>query len=468
MPVQIHFSDGTLMLQSLAVPEDLQEPVAALGVVKDSRVNAHRAPAHAYAPLIRLLHGRVPYEDHAQAYDKLHITENEPRLLRPYQQDALTAWDQAQRAGVVVLPTGAGKSYVAMKAILAVQRSALVVAPTIELVHQWAEEMAQRFGQPIGRYGGGDKDLQAITVSTYDSAALIMPYHGDKFGLLICDECHHLPAQMNQRIALQSIAPYRLGLTATPERTDGGEALLTELLGPEVFRTHIDVLEGSFLASYQAEVLEVELDEAEAEAYAEHRSVYTDFIRQNHINFSRPDGWQQFIATAARDPRGRQVLASYREQKRLARSSRAKLRAVWQLLCDHVGERCLVFTDDNATAYTIGSEMFLPVLTHQTKAAERRQMLEFFKSGALPVLVTSKVLNEGVDVPEASVGIIVSGSGSVREHVQRLGRILRPSQGKVAVLYELIAAGTAEAYTGERRRKHRAFGETSLLEQDSC
>ena len=69
-------------------------------------------------------------------------------------------------------------------------------------------------------------------------------------------------------------------------------------------------------------------------------------------------------------------------------------------------------------------------------------------------------------MPEASVGIIVSGSGSVREHVQRLGRILRPSQGKVAVLYELISAGTAEAYTGERRRKHRAFGETSLLEQD--
>ena len=465
MPVTVRFVDGTLVLESLAVPEDIQQAVVDLGVVKDERIGAYRVSAHRYAPLLRLLHGKVPYLDHAQGYERLLLNEKAPRQLRPYQRDALAAWDRHDRAGVIVLPTGAGKSYVAMKAILAVQRSALVIAPTIELVHQWANEMEERFQVPIGRYGGGDKDLQNITVSTYDSAVMFMPHYGHKFGLLICDECHHLPAHIHQTIATHCLAPYRLGLTATPERTDGGEALLNDLLGPEVYRTHIDVLEGSFLANYQAEVVEVELDDDEALAYAENRAIYTDFIRQHRIDFSRPDGWQSFIATAARDANGRRVLAAYREQKRLTRSSRAKLRALWQLLRDHVGERCLVFTDDNATAYTIGSEMFFPVLTHQTKGPERRAFLEAFKDGSLPVLVTSKVLNEGVDVPEASVGIIVSGSGSVREHVQRLGRILRPSAGKVAVLYELISAGTAEAYTGERRRRHRAFGEQSFLEQ---
>ncbi|MBN8525842.1 MAG: ATP-dependent helicase, partial [Planctomycetes bacterium] len=146
-------------------------------------------------------------------------------------------------------------------------------------------------------------------------------------------------------------------------------------------------------------------------------------------------------------------------QKRLARASRAKLRAVWELLREHAGERCLVFTDDNDTAYEIGRQMVLPVLTHHTRPAERRAMLDAFRGGSWPVLVTSKVLNEGVDVPEASVGIIVSGSGSVREHVQRLGRILRPKDGKVAVLYELVSAGTAEGFTSERRRSHAAFGE---------
>ncbi|MCM8527458.1 MAG: ATP-dependent helicase, partial [Lentisphaeraceae bacterium] len=74
-----------------------------------------------------------------------------------------------------------------------------------------------------------------------------------------------------------------------------------------------------------------------------------------------------------------------------------------------------------------------------------------------PILVTSKVLNEGVDVPEASIGIVVSGSGSIREHVQRLGRILRKSSGKQAILYELVSQGTSEYYVSERRREHRAY-----------
>ncbi len=89
-------------------------------------------------------------------------------------------------------------------------------------------------------------------------------------------------------------------------------------------------------------------------------------------------------------------------------------------------------------------------------------MLDAFRSGALPVLVTSRVLNEGIDVPEARVGVVVSGSGSVREHVQRLGRLLRPSAGKLATLYELVSVGTSEAYTSERRQRHAAFGQDQV------
>jgi superfamily II DNA or RNA helicase len=72
-------------------------------------------------------------------------------------------------------------------------------------------------------------------------------------------------------------------------------------------------------------------------------------------------------------------------------------------------------------------------------------------------LVTSKVLNEGVDVPDANVAVIISGSGSVQEHVQRLGRILRPKEGKLARLYEVVSEGTAETSTNERRREHDAY-----------
>ena len=125
---------------------------------------------------------------------------------------------------------------------------------------------------------------------------------------------------------------------------------------------------------------------------------------------------------------------------------------------DNPGARILIFTADNGTAYRIGELLCLPVITHKTKAAERKEFLDSFRTGEYPVLVTSKVLNEGVDVPEANIAVVVSGSGSIREHVQRLGRILRrTAEGKQAVLYELVSAGTSEMSVSERRRNHRAY-----------
>ena len=116
-----------------------------------------------------------------------------------------------------------------------------------------------------------------------------------------------------------------------------------------------------------------------------------------------------------------------------------------------------MFTSDNATCYQISRRFLIPAITHQTKVKERSALLAHLADGTYRALVTSRVLNEGVDIPAASVAIVVSGSGAVREHVQRLGRILRPLAGKRATLYELITANTAEQYTSERRREHVAY-----------
>ena len=116
-----------------------------------------------------------------------------------------------------------------------------------------------------------------------------------------------------------------------------------------------------------------------------------------------------------------------------------------------------MFTHDNATAYRISKSFLIPCITHQTDIKERRAILNSFAEGVLPTIVTSRVLNEGVDIPSAEVAIILSGTGTVREHVQRLGRILRPSVGKQAILYEVVAEDTAEEYTSSRRRRHDAY-----------
>ena len=451
--VRLSFDSGTLVLKG---SESSLEPIQSL-IKYDERIKMYRSPAHCYAPILRILHGNIEYADDARSYQNLNISLDTDKTPRTHQAEAFNAWKKVNYRGVVVLPTGSGKSFLAHMAITHIKRNTLVVVPTIDLLNQWTTQLEDTFKCQIGMIGGGTKEIRDITVSTYDSALLMMEFIGNQFGLLIYDECHHLPGERNRLSASMCIAPYRLGLTATPERNDDGEQVLYSLLGPLCYRQDIDQMKGNVLAPYVVNRVELELDEDEAISYEENRQVYKDFLRDNGINFGSGDGWAKFMYMCAVQPNGKAAFKAYMEQRRIARSGRAKLRTIWELLQKHAGARIIVFTADNDTAYEIGRTFFLPVLTHHTKLAERKEMLAMFRSGEYPVLVTSKVLNEGVDVPEASIGIIVSGSGSIREHVQRLGRILRQASGKQAILYELISQGTSEYYVSERRREHRAY-----------
>ena len=452
--VRIQFEQGTLKITGSA---ELLAPVA--NYVKwDERSNCYRAEARRYGPILLTLHRlKTPFQDEARQFSQHIFNLSATQQPRPHQKDAFMAWIKAKHQGVVVLPTGAGKTLVARMAIARTQRDALILVPTIDLMHQWHGQLSDAFNLPIGLLGGGDSQLEAITVSTYDSAYLRMDHIGDRFGLLICDECHHLPATTTRLAAIMSMAPFRLGLTATPERSDGQEEDLYDLIGPLCYRGEISDLEGKYLAPYRLEQVPVILDPDERQAYDNAYAQYREFARNSGINFSKPDGWSQFIQVCYRSQEGRAAYSAYRMQKRLARASRAKLRMVWKLLRQHKGEQVLLFTDDNATAYAIGETFFVPVITHHTRSAERKHLLDGFRTGTLPFLVNSHVLNEGVDVPNVAVGIIVSGSGSVRAHVQRLGRILRPKTGKQAILYELVSEGTAETFTSEKRRQHAAY-----------
>ncbi|MBF0144317.1 MAG: DEAD/DEAH box helicase family protein [Magnetococcales bacterium] len=453
--IRIRFDRGTLTLHTET--EGSLAPVAQW-LQWDERSLCHRAEARHYGEIVLTLHRlKVPFQDEAKAFDHLPVEPLEEWRPRPHQVAAIDAWWRQERRGVVVLPTGSGKTLVARMAILRIKRDSLILVPTIDLMHQWYEQLQKAFNVTIGLLGGGDHNLERITVSTYDSALIYMDRIGNRFGFLICDECHHLPATTTRNAAVMSLAPFRLGLTATPERADGSEADLYDLLGPICHRSEIPDLEGEFLAPYHLEQVAVTLDDDEREAYDAAYAHYRQFARASGVSFARPDGWSLFIRACARSREGREAFAAYRLQKRLARASRAKLRTLWHILNRHRGEQAILFTDDNATAYIIGETFFLPVITHKTRPSERKLLLDRFRDATLPFLVNSRVLNEGVDMPDVAVGIIVSGSGSVREHVQRLGRILRPRAGKQAILYELVSRDTAETFTSERRRQHLAY-----------
>ncbi|AKV02870.1 DNA helicase [Labilithrix luteola] len=309
----------------------------------------------------------------------------------------------------------------------------------------------------IGVIGGGDYDVRPLTVTTYDSACLHMEHLGARFGFVVFDECHHLPGPSYKLAAQLCLAPFRLGLTATPERADGQHLLLDTLVGPTVYRKDISELAGEYLADYDVVHLEVDLTEEERAEHDAERALYLGFVAKNGIRLSSPRGFGDFIARSARSAEGRRAMRGYRRQRELAFAASAKLTQIEHLLDVHRDGRAIVFTQDNATAYRIARRFLLPAITHQTRVSERSEILAGLADGTFGAVVTSKVLNEGVDVREANVAIVLSGSGSVREHVQRLGRILRKSEGKRAVLYELVTSRTAETRTSERRREHDAY-----------
>jgi superfamily II DNA or RNA helicase len=143
--------------------------------------------------------------------------------------------------------------------------------------------------------------------------------------------------------------------------------------------------------------------------------------------------------------------------RRIIAGAEAKLDLLEELFRRHSSERVIVFTAGNEIAYKVSQFFLIPAITHLTNARERKTILVRFERGECKAVVTSRVLNEGVDVPEATVAIILGGSGSPREHTQRLGRILRQRANKQAILYEITARGTLETGTGRQRRQTEAY-----------
>lgn len=449
------FDDGTILIDGLDEGRDLGIP----GVAFDSRAGMYRAEAIRYREIVQyLLDKEIPRVDLARGYEVVNWSFQVTKEAFPHQTEGLDAWWNAKGRGVVVLPTGTGKTHLANLAIERAKRPTLVVTPTIDLMNQWYDELSLAFGVEVGMIGGGAYDVRPLTVTSYDSAHLHMGRIGNRFGLIVYDECHHLPGPTYGQSAVCALAPFRLGLTATPERADLAHSALDVLIGPIVYRREIAQLRGRFLADYRVETLYVNLSEAERHEYESSREVYRTFLQDHGIDMRRPNAWSQFLMTAHRTPEGRQAYLGYRRQRALALAAPAKIGLLGRLLERHNGDRILIFTHDNATVYQIARTFLVPVITHQTKTRERREVLQRFNSGAFPIVATSRVLNEGVNVPEANVAVVLSGSGSVREHVQRLGRILRKSGDKEAILYEVITRGTVEEFTSNRRRQHSAYG----------
>jgi superfamily II DNA or RNA helicase len=447
--------DDDALLAALFGPD---EAMAAGGILtRDRRARILRARPIDFSRIKEALVAAAAYPVRVAFAERPHLPW-EPHLTltpRPYQEEALTLWRAEGCRGVVVLPTGSGKTLVGAQAIAEVALETLVVVPTIDLLGQWRAALAHALGrelEEVGIYGGGTHEVRPITIVTYESAAL-HPELLRRFGLLIFDECHHLPAPTYRQIAEGAFTPLRLGLSATPERADQEHLALEQLIGPEVYRREPDELAAAhYLASYDERRLTVALTSEEAERYERARATYRDFVRRRRLSIQSPADFQRKVLWAsARDPEARAAMLAWREARSLALNAPAKLPLLEELFARHGGERVLVFSEYNVVVDEISRQLCIPQITHKTPAEERRLILERFRSGRYTKLATGRVLNEGVDIPDCGVAIIVSGNSTRREYIQRLGRVLRPKKTR-ATLYELVTEGTTEEHVADRRR----------------
>lgn len=422
------------------------------GSAWDSRAGAYRAPAYLY----RDIKAYVESSGFDGRDDVLDLVPS-PRLvlksvLRDYQRRAVQAWDRAGRWGVVVLPTGAGKTHVALGAI-AMAGPAIVIVPTLDLVAQWKGRLDDEFGIDAGVYSGEEHRLGPVTVATYDTAYLRAAELGNRFRMAVFDEVHHLPSPGYSGIAEMLACPARLGLTATYEREDGRHAELPRLVGGKVFERSVKSMEGVHLAPFDLRRIYVKLAPDEEERYERDMDVYRNYLKENRIVLRTPRDFEKLVMRSGRDRGAREAILARHRARSTALNASSKLDALAGVLARHSGpgDRVLIFTEHNSLVYRISRRFLIPFITYTTDREERARNLAGFREGSYRALVTSRVLDEGVDVPDASVGVILSGSGSRREFVQRLGRILRKSGDKRAVLYEIVSGGTGEVDTSNRR-----------------
>ncbi|MFB3892506.1 MAG: DEAD/DEAH box helicase [Phycisphaerae bacterium] len=452
--VRLTFRDGTLLLHGRCAPPEPGKDVWAW----DGRVGLWRCDAIHHALVRKALAAAWgdAFRDDVPAPARVFWPKVSLPPPRPEQAEALRAWTVADCRGQIIMPTGTGKTEVALAAMVLTRTATLVVAPVRDLMYQWHRRIFKGLGYDAGILGDNLYNLKSVTVATYDSACIHAATIGALFGLLVFDEEHHLPGPIRRDAALMSTAPMRLGLTATPERSDGLHADLDWLVGPVVYRLGMPQVRGRTLAQYQVVRIPVALNQTEQAAYDQYSRQVRHFIVERRK--AQPGyTWQDLCEESGRDPAARLALKAYWLKQAIEDRAAEKLRVLEDIFRLHAGQRVIVFAGSNAMAMEVSRRFLVPTILSHTRKKERLAVLDGFAKGELPVLVANRVLDEGIDVPEAKVAVVIGGQASTRQAQQRLGRILRKTGSAPAVLYEVVCQETKEIERSRARRRTEAF-----------
>lgn len=444
----LRFDRGTLELGACApdVPHAIWDP----------RSDTRRVAAHRFSAIVEAtdnsggtLDGDLRLGWPVRQRDSANLE------LRPYQAQALASWNAFGRRGVIALPTGAGKTRVALAALFDTGLPTAILCPTKALAAAWVLELQKHLdGEPVGLVGDGHRTVEPVTVLTFESAFRHMDKLGDRFGLLVVDEVHHFGSGARIEALEASAAIARLGLTATaPDPGSEGSVRLTDLVGPVVFEMGYADLVGKHLAPVSVIKIPVRLEVDERDDYDAWTRAFLA-MRRTFMRLYPGADVATMLRGLGKNFEGRRALRDRARALELACFPRAKRSLLQTLLARHRTDRSIVFTAFAENAYVAATDNLIPVITGETVAKERQEILTSFREGKVRAIAAARVLNEGIDVPEARVAIIVAGALGAREHIQRIGRVLRPGPEKHAIVYELITTDTSDARRASIRARH--------------
>src|SRR3954454_22237654 len=384
--------------------------------------------------------------------------------LYRWQLDALVAWLRCGRRGVIEAVTGSGKTDVAIAAIVdALHRGrfVLVLVPSRVLMEQWHGRLLAALPEArIGRLGdaGTDRpDSCDVLVSTRHSAAAYRPIPpGDGGGLLIADECHGLAGGVLRRGLLRQYDEL-LGLTATLERSDDAVTdLLLPYFGGICYRYGFEqAIADGVCARPRVAFVGVALT---VEERAEYAAIESRLVSaRNHLRGVRDmplEPFGDFLAAVAhlaeRDsgPDGRAArdyLDSFSKRRQIVAQTIGKYELLGSLApAIKDADGALVFTETvraaNHAINRLDPHVAIDLITGSTARRQRREILDDLRVRRLDAVAAPRVLDEGIDVPDANLGVVMSASRTRRQMIQRMGRILRRKRAGVAARFVIMFA----------------------------
>ena len=310
--------------------------------------------------------------------------------LRDYQKEYVErAHDE--RAAVLANPAGSGKTVTSIGLMAKIDGPTLVLVPQRSLVNQWKRELLDKTTlteDQIGEYHGDKKKMDDVTIATYHMAANKTKLFRNEWGLIIFDEVHHIPSKLFRKTAsLQSTR--RIGLSASPVREDSKEREIFALIGPEI------------------------------------GGDWARFFKEGHV--VKPDVEIQLVEWASDYHRHEYEQASGINKAIIASKNPAKKTNLEELLEEHEEEKTIIFCDWIDQGEDLSDQFDVPFISGETDFDEREEYFEDFRNDEMNTIIVSRIGDEGLDLPDTEVGIIMSGQGgSRRQATQRAGRVMRP------------------------------------------